>query len=183
MHGRPTRGQEADSASVFDPDIFADLVRVHEQPMLNYATRLSHGDQRTAQDIVQDVFLKIWRSRLPLHPSDARGYLLTMVRNRAIDRSRSSLGRKEASLPDLRSLSTGAAADEAVLERIHMANVLRRLPAKDEQVLAELYLHDRSVQQTAELLAVPTGTVRSRCFYALRRLRNLLEIEDREFAE
>jgi RNA polymerase sigma-70 factor (ECF subfamily) len=52
------------------------------------------------------------------------------------------------------------------------------LPAPQRQVLAEVYYRDRSVAETARILQIPPGTVRSRTFYGLRALRRSLAAQD-----
>jgi len=52
------------------------------------------------------------------------------------------------------------------------------LPGPQRQVLAEIYYRDRSVAETARILQIPPGTVRSRTFYGLRALRRVLAAHD-----
>ncbi|GMA86670.1 hypothetical protein GCM10025868_19200 [Angustibacter aerolatus] len=99
-----------------------------------------------------------------------------MVRNRLIDRSRTRAFRLELVQPDMSTVGA-TAGGHSVLERVVVTDLVRRLSDKDRQVLIEVYLRDRSVEQTAEVLGLPSGTVRSRCFYALRRLRSMLDDE------
>jgi RNA polymerase sigma-70 factor (ECF subfamily) len=52
------------------------------------------------------------------------------------------------------------------------------LPGPQRQVLAEIYYRDRSVADTARILQIPPGTVRSRTFYGLRSVRRVLAARD-----
>lgn len=154
---------------------FDELVRLHRRPLLDHARRLC-GDHALAEDVVQEVFLKVWHRQLDLREPGVRAYLRTMVRNRLIDRSRTRAVRLELVQEDLSTVGT-TTRGHAVLERVLVTGLLRRLSDKDREVLVELYLRDRSVEQTAAILGLPSGTVRSRCFYALRRLRSMLDDE------
>ncbi|WP_460446216.1 RNA polymerase sigma factor [Angustibacter aerolatus] len=154
---------------------FDELVRLHQRALIDHARRLC-GDHALAEDVVQEVFLKVWHRQLDLQGPGARAYLRTMVRNRLIDRSRTRAFRLELVQPDMSTVGA-TAGGHSVLERVVVTDLVRRLSDKDRQVLIEVYLRDRSVEQTAEVLGLPSGTVRSRCFYALRRLRSMLDDE------
>lgn len=64
---------------------------------------------------------------------------------------------------------------DRALELWQLQAAVRQLSAQHRQVLLEVYFHGRTLAETAELLKVPVGTVKSRSFYALRALRLVLE--------
>jgi RNA polymerase sigma-70 factor (ECF subfamily) len=69
---------------------------------------------------------------------------------------------------------TGDGVDTMV-DALLIASVLNALSASHRQVIVELFYNRRSVREVASILAIPEGTVRSRCFYGLRALRKALK--------
>jgi RNA polymerase sigma-70 factor (ECF subfamily) len=67
---------------------------------------------------------------------------------------------------------------DASIDELGVRAAIATLPASQRQVLAEIYYRDRSVTETARLLHIPPGTVRSRTFYGLRALRHALAVRD-----
>jgi RNA polymerase sigma-70 factor, ECF subfamily len=74
-------------------------------------------------------------------------------------------------------LADGQRAD-ASIDKAGVRAAMAALPAPQRQVLAEVYYRDRSVAETARILQIPPGTVRSRTFYGLRALRRSLAAQD-----
>ncbi len=68
-----------------------------------------------------------------------------------------------------------AAEDERLLREIVVTDAMMSLSPAHRQVLTETFLLDRSVQEAAETIGVPVGTVKSRVYYAMRALRVALE--------
>ena len=71
----------------------------------------------------------------------------------------------------------GQRADASV-DEVGVRAALAALPSSQRQVLAEIYYRDQSVAETARLLQIPPGTVRSRTFYGVRALRRALAADD-----
>lgn len=143
-----------------------------------YATRLL-GDRVAAEDVVQEALIRAWRNPDVFTNSrgSVRGWLLTVVRNIVIDRSRAKGSRppeiaEEVDLAD-RIPSQRDHAD-AVADRLTVHEALGSLSAEHRAVLEQLYLHGRNLEETAAALSVPKGTVKSRSFYAIRMLREHL---------
>jgi len=74
-------------------------------------------------------------------------------------------------------LAGGQRAD-ASIDEAGVRAAIAALPGPQRQVLAEIYYRDRSVAETARILQIPPGTVRSRTFYGLRALRRVLAAHD-----
>jgi RNA polymerase sigma factor (sigma-70 family) len=169
------------AARARDGDVaaFGELVRRHQRAALRVAAVIS-GSTDDARDIVQDSMVKVYGA-LATHRGDGavRSWLLRVVANEAKNHVRSRgrrLGREDrrAGLE----LRAAAGADEAALDRIDhaaLAAALGRMRPDDRSVLGCRFVAGLSEAETAEVLGVPAGTVKSRTSRALGRLRTLLE--------
>ncbi|MPY30226.1 sigma-70 family RNA polymerase sigma factor [Streptomyces adustus] len=147
------------------------LVDDHTKPLLAYVERMLR-DRHMAEDIVQETLIRAWRhsERLCTHEGSIRGWLLTVARNLAIDRIRSACFRHESPGAEHQGVLQSDHAD-TVLASVDAAALLRQLSREHREVLVHTYLNDKTVQETARILGVPAGTVKSRQHYALRQLR------------
>jgi RNA polymerase sigma-70 factor (ECF subfamily) len=135
-------------------------------------------DPALAQDAVQDAFLAAWRTAPSFDPrrGTAASWLLTLVHRRAVDVVRREDRRRASPLEDA-PVASGDATDEAAEVREQRARVRRALvvlmPAERE-ALELAYYGGLSQSEIAERLGVPLGTVKSRMFAGLARLRDAL---------
>jgi RNA polymerase sigma factor (sigma-70 family) len=135
-------------------------------------------DPALAQDAVQDAFLAAWRTAPSFDPrrGTAATWLLTLVHRRAVDVVRREERRRASPLEDA-PVASGDATDEAAEAREQRARVRRALavltPAERE-ALELAYYGGLSQSEIAERLGVPLGTVKSRMFAGLARLRDAL---------
>ncbi|MGA5551042.1 sigma-70 family RNA polymerase sigma factor [Streptomyces pseudogriseolus] len=147
------------------------LVAQHRSALVSYAERLL-TDRHLAEDIVQEALVRAWfhTDKLRSGEGSARGWLLKVTRNLVIDHTRSAQARRETTVDD-----TGEVAQpdhaEAVLTRVEAGALLRGLTPEHREVLVHTYLYGYTVRETAQLLGVPAGTVKSRRHYALNALR------------
>ncbi|MEU3979419.1 sigma-70 family RNA polymerase sigma factor [Streptomyces sp. NPDC026672] len=147
------------------------LMSDHSKALLAYAEKLLN-DHYMAEDIVQETLIRAWphTERLYSTQGSVRGWLLTVTRNLIIDRLRSAASRHEAVGADDRDVALPDHA-EAVLTSVETTALLRKLSHEHREVLLHLYLCGRTLQETAEILGIPVGTVKSRRHYALNSLR------------
>lgn len=158
-----------------EPEAFADLIAVMERPLIYYATSLT-GNQDTALDVLQDVWLKVVRSIRTLKgPASLRPWLYAITHGVAVDRMRRDYKRdkvEQAQLNeslDIEELSF----DEEDATAIH--NALSRLGVKHREVLVLHFLQDLSIQEIASVVGCSEGTVKSRIHYAKRQMKQILE--------
>jgi RNA polymerase sigma-70 factor (ECF subfamily) len=149
------------------------LIEKHGAAMLAYATRLTRDPQR-AEDAVQEALVRAWRNPhvLTNGKGSVRGWLLTVIRNIVIDHARGQAARPvevadtalnfDVATPD----HAGAHAD-----RMEVMQLLDHLTPKHRDVLIHLYYNNLTAAETAAVLGIPLGTVKSRAFNALRQLR------------
>jgi RNA polymerase sigma-70 factor (ECF subfamily) len=103
-----------------------------------------------------------------------RPWLFTTLRNVLIDEWRARKVRPEIVTDEVPELASPDHADAAVQSWL-VADALRQLSQQHREVLLECYYRGCSVAQAAQRLGIPTGTVKSRTYYALRALRLALE--------
>jgi RNA polymerase sigma-70 factor, ECF subfamily len=135
-------------------------------------------DEGLAEDAVQEGFLAVWRSAARFVPERAKAstWILTLVHRRAVDLVRRSERRRAEPLeaaPD----PVGGSTEEVVwlhLERDRVQQALRRLPDGQREALELAYYGGFTQSELAERLGQPLGTVKSRMFAGLARLRDLL---------
>jgi RNA polymerase sigma-70 factor, ECF subfamily len=167
-------GQKArDRRNMADEALVRSLFNEHGKAMLGYATRLT-GDRAAAEDVVQEAMLRAWRSPDSLINSrgSVRGWLLTVIRNIIIDRARARNARPTEVAETQNTVPVERDHADRVVDSIVVLDALEHLSAEHRDVLVQMYLHGRTVGETAEVLGIPSGTVKSRSYYALRALRD-----------
>ena len=135
-------------------------------------------DEALAQDAVQEAFLTIWRTAARFMPERAKAstWILTLVHRRAVDLVRREERRRAESLELAPEPFVAAADDDAWLrlrrERVQLA--LRQLSDPQREALELAYYGGFTQSELAERLGQPVGTIKSRMFSGLARLRELL---------
>jgi RNA polymerase sigma factor (sigma-70 family) len=144
-------------------------------------------DDRLAEDAVQEGFLAVWRSAATFRPERAKAstWIVTLVHRRAVDLVRREERRRTEPLGlELRDAShpAGSAEEAAWLgfERERIQRLLRMLPDEQREALELAYYGGYSQSELAERLGVPLGTIKSRMFAGLARLRELLDDTESE---
>ena len=146
--------------------------------MLAYATRLL-GDRASAEDVVQEALIRAWRNPdvLTNGKGSTRGWLLTVVRNLVIDRVRAEAARPAEVAEDPDTQPTERDHADLVATSVTVQAALRELSEEHRVVLEQLYLRGPQPRRGGGTLGVPTGTVKSRSYYALRALRAAMQRE------
>jgi RNA polymerase sigma-70 factor (ECF subfamily) len=144
-------------------------------------------DDRLAEDAVQEGFLAVWRTAAAFRAERAKAstWILTLVHRRAVDLVRREERRRAEPLPDDVSNQPTAAesTEEAVwlrYERERVQAALRTLPDAQREAIELAYYGGYSQSELADRLGVPLGTIKSRMFSGLARLRELLEESEHE---
>jgi RNA polymerase sigma factor (sigma-70 family) len=135
-------------------------------------------DATLAEDAVQDAFLAAWRTAVSFDPGRGKTstWLLTLVHRRAVDVVRRE-ERRRADPLDSDPASGSESTDETAAVRAQrraVQSALAQLPPEQRQALELAYYGGLSQSELAERLGVPVGTVKSRMFAALAKLRDLL---------
>jgi len=169
-------------------EVFEALYDAYHRQAFGLAYRLL-GQSADAEDVVQEAFLAAWRS-LPTHdPSQGstRSWLLSIVRNRAIDVLRTRHRRPESALDP--ELDPADPSDVPLQAASHMngertTQVLASLPPEQRRVLELAYFGGLTHVEIADRLGLPLGTVKGRLRLGLSRARAVLrpELEHSQYA-
>lgn len=168
-----------------DLEAFESLFHRHRAAIYRAAYALT-GDSHAAEEVLQDTFDRAWRRRHILHVDVSP---LPWLHRVALNLCYTRLGRRRVFAQPLGDEVTQSVPDRAIepegrAERRELRQIVREgvagLPAKHRTVVVLYYLNGLSLQETADVLDIKVGTVKSRLHYALRMLRGELE-RDRRF--
>jgi RNA polymerase sigma-70 factor (ECF subfamily) len=150
------------------------LYQVHADALVRALLHWTKGDRQAAEDLMQETMLRAWRNLDALYadPVSLRPWLITVSRRIAIDSLRARAARPVETASD-DSFEWLVAPDpfEQVLNRELIHKLLAGLSAEHRNVLLHVYIHDLTVPQTARILGVPEGTVKSRLHSARAAVR------------
>ena len=138
-------------------------------------------DDRLAEDAVQEAFLAVWRTAGAFRAERAKAstWIMTLVHRRAVDLVRREERRRADPLDDaMMDVSTGDSAEDVAwlgFERERVQGALRQLPDNQREAIELAYYGGYSQSELAERLGMPLGTIKSRMFAGLARLRELLD--------
>ena len=171
-----------------DPTTFRRIYDEHRRSVYATAFRVL-GSSAAAQDVVQDVFLRVWRTpgKFDARRGELGSYLRLMARSRAVDlwREGQASGRAEDRLkvvvahddvpraeaqPDLLALASA--------DRSHVRAALGRLPDPQREALVLAYWGGLTAREVAAQAGVPFGTARSRMRLGLEKLRTDAALPD-----
>jgi RNA polymerase sigma-70 factor, ECF subfamily len=161
-----------------DRDALGELYDVHAAQAFAVAYRVV-GDRSAAEDIVHDSFVAIWQRMDRFDPArgSLRAWLLTIVRNRAVDRlrgTRPSMTVGDADEQSLLRTGPNPTWDMAAarLSAIEIRRVLETLPAEQREAIELAYFGGRTYREIAKLTGVPEGTASGRLRLGLAKLRS-----------
>jgi len=183
VEGRPpVEADLVERARSGDVAAFELLVRAHQEVAIRTAWFISGGAD-DAEDAAQEGFVKAFGALKGFkHGAPFRPWLLTIVANEARNRRRSA-GRREALAlrlsEDRRPDGAAPSPESAVLAEERRATLLaaiERMDEADRQVIGLRYLLELSEAETAAVLDLPKGTVKSRLSRSLDRLRAELQV-------
>jgi RNA polymerase sigma-70 factor, ECF subfamily len=149
------------------------LYRTYGAGLYGYALRRL-GDRGLAEEVVQDVLTRVWRSADDFDPSRAslRTWVYGIARNALVDADRRRRVRPQLSAVE--PTEEVGAEDESIeqaMARWQVQEAIGHLKPEHRQVLEMVYFGGMALRDVARELGLPLGTVKSRCFYALENLR------------
>ena len=160
-----------------DEDALAELYDRFGRVAYGLAFRILR-DAALAEDAVQDGFMSAWRTADRFMPERAKAstWLLTLVHRRAVDLVRREDRRRAETLDEGVEQPGGSVEQDAWLrfERERVQAALRQLPDQQREALELAYYGGFTQSELADRLGQPIGTIKSRMFAGLSRLRELL---------
>ncbi len=163
-------------------ELVNDLYASHAQALHGYVERFCR-DSASADDIVQETFIRAWRHLPQLCADDRpiRPWLFHVARNLATDAERAARARPVSVALETGVLAYAGHEDRAldqVLDRRMLESALAQLSPAHRRVVVETFYVGGGTGAVADHLGIPTGTARSRLHYALRALRRELPERD-----
>jgi RNA polymerase sigma-70 factor, ECF subfamily len=172
------RGLRAGDDGASDGDqIIAEIFRHYQRPLTSFVLRLTAGDRQWAEDVVQETMIRAWRGADRLDPEvdSLMPWLATVARRIVIDDQRRREARpRETGDGPLENLPIPDGMED-LLRTVVVSEALKALSPAHREALTETVLRGRTVNEAAQVLGIPVGTVKSRVYYALRALRVALE--------
>jgi RNA polymerase sigma-70 factor, ECF subfamily len=162
--------------SRYEQEALAEAYRRHAGAVFALAKRLL-ADVTLAEEIVQEVFLRIWNHPDKYDPArgSLRSYLLAQCHGRSVDLLRSEISRRNREDREVRKTAEGGydleheVMDLAVSEKVKEA--LSELPDGERAAIALAYFGGHTYREVASMLDEPEGTVKSRIRSGLKRMR------------
>ena len=150
----------------------------HHVRVYRFVLRLV-GNPTTAEDLISDVFLDVWRQAEKFEGRSAVStWMLAIARFKALSALRK---RPDEELDDETAETIVDTADnpEVALEKKDKSAVLRqcleKLSPEHKEIIDLVYYHEKSVEEVAEIVGIPENTVKTRMFYARKKLAELLQ--------
>ena len=163
-----------------DPDsVLRELYSHYAKALHGYVEQFC-PDHSSADDIVQETFIRAWRHLPQLSADDRpiRPWLFRVARNLLIDANRAARARP-VTVPEQPGGEAGTDSGlEEILDRQLVAGALQRLSPVHRAVLVETFYRGGTTAAVARQLGIPHGTARSRLHYALQALRQQLQDYD-----
>jgi RNA polymerase sigma factor (sigma-70 family) len=188
--GPPTTGEhdvtDGDLVRSVADGVFSGLAGLHDRygrRAYSLARRIC-ADDGLAEDVVQEAFLAFWRDPHRFDP--ARGsfgaWILTLVHHKSVDAVRRESAIRRRTVPAAEegqewTALPGPGADHGALRSVEagqVRNALGGLPTDQRQALALAYFGGFTQREVAAMTGAPLGTVTSRMFSGMQRLRNIL---------
>lgn len=166
-----------------DSEVLGTLWDRHARPVYSLALRMLH-DPGWAEEIAQDVFLRLWSKPHSFDPSrgDLRRWLLAITHNTAVNGLRGRRGTardRDAGPEPLEFMARGEEGPEQStiknLRAESMRFALNELPSEQREVVELVYFEGLTQLETAQHTGQPLGTVKTRIRSGLRKLRAWLE--------
>jgi RNA polymerase sigma-70 factor (ECF subfamily) len=150
----------------------------HHVRVYRFVLRLVRNES-TAEDLISEVFLDVWRQAGRFEGRSAVStWLLAIARFKALSALR---GRKESALDDevAEAIEDDSDTPEAAMQKKDTSVILRKcietLTPDHREIVDLVYYHEKSVEEVAQIVGIPENTVKTRMFYARKKLAESLK--------
>lgn len=159
-------------------DAFAVLYDRHGRSAYSLAYRMM-GERQAAEDLVQDVFLRLWRSTASYRADrgSVRTWILTIVHNRGVDQLR-SLSSRRRTQDKVEASAETSQPSEAFTEtwrnsqKYEVREALKTLPPEQLKILEMAYFSGYTHIEISEMTDLPLGTVKGRMRLGLKKIKD-----------
>jgi RNA polymerase sigma-70 factor (ECF subfamily) len=154
------------------------LLARHQQTVYRFVLRLI-ADRTTAEDIVSEVFIELWRQASRFEGrARLSTWLLAIARNKALSVMRHRVDQQledgvAEAIPD--DAATAEDTFDAATRGAILRDCLKRLSSAHREIIDLVYYHEKSVEEVATIVGAPEATVKTRMFYARRHLAGLVK--------
>jgi RNA polymerase sigma-70 factor (ECF subfamily) len=177
-------GEVSDAALVmrisrYQQDALAEAYRRHAGAVFGLGRRLL-SDPALAEEIVQEVFLRLWNQPEKFDPArgSLRAYLLAQCHGRSVDRLRAESSRRRREERDVRRTAEAGYDVEHEVWDLEVASIVKdamvKLPSEERAAIELAYFGGKTYREVAVVLEQPEGTVKSRIRSGMRRMRTEL---------
>ncbi|HKS69688.1 MAG TPA: RNA polymerase sigma factor [Ktedonobacterales bacterium] len=171
-----------------DEDALHELYQGYAPRLTRYLWHQLDGDQHAVEEALQEEFIAVWRSAAGFRgEAKVATWVYQIAHNAASSARRRQLRQAvqwQVPIPEPDEATEGGealpACDDAVLDRLVLADALRQLSEKHREVLQLIAAEGFSLDEAARMLDIPSGTVKSRLSYARRALLRALSARDPE---
>jgi RNA polymerase sigma-70 factor (ECF subfamily) len=184
--GRPVGSQETSDLQLIESIAEGDkramqvLFGRHNVRVFRFVLRFV-GDEGLAEDLVSEVFIDVWRQAAQFESrSQVSTWLLAIARNKAL----SALRRRSTEELDegvAESIEDAADNPEVVMQKTQksalLLKCLKQLSPAHREIIDLVYYHEKTIEEVAEIIEVPTNTVKTRMFYARKQIAQMLAAE------
>lgn len=131
-------------------------------------------DSYLVEDILQDTFLCIYKELYKLRDvENIKSYVLKIAHRRMVDKLR-KLNNFEVNIDDI---NENQVIEETPFDNLLVKDMLKILDSTSRTIIYGIYIEKLSYKELSEMLELPEGTIKSKCFYAKRKLRDILKEE------
>lgn len=152
------------------------LYEAYREPLYRFVFRYT-GDQQLSIDVVQDTFEKLIKSQ---RYSPEKGKFKTYIFQIAYNTMATKLKRRKKFWSLLPFLASETISDISMEEKLSVQKAVQQLPEGQRAVILLTYYHGLTQKETAEVLGIPAGTVKSRQHHAMKNLKEDLEVDGDE---
>lgn len=162
-----------------DRSAFEELF-AHFGPRVKSLMLKSGAEHALAEDLVQDVFMAVWRKADYFVPErgSVSAWIFSIARNARIDRLRRHSSRPYEDISEMDLVAPGADAEQelAASQRAdRVAEAMTELPEEQRRIIEMAYMQDMAQTEIAQRLSLPLGTVKSRMRLAYAKMKQRLE--------
>jgi RNA polymerase sigma-70 factor, ECF subfamily len=168
-----------------DQPAMCALFARYRTPLYRWLLRIV-GDKALAEDLLSEVFIDVWRQASSfMGRSSVSTWLLAIARYKALS-ARRRRREEQLDMELAESICDPAGDPETVLQKKdqgeRLAQALSKLPEDHRQVIDLVYYHGRAVREVSEILRIPESTVKTRMFYARKKLARLVDRDGGELS-